>query len=358
MKELEKEYSIEVDRVDKPGWHDLLKGFEDATFYQTWSYGERFWGARQLSHAVLRHQGRAVAAAQLRVIRFPLLRAGAAYLNWGPLWRRKGEPANAAHLRNMLRALFNEYVLGRNCALRVLPKVFDIPENQGIRDIFEEERYAAGPDSLRTFVVDLRPTADEIRRNLHRSWKRSLTFAEEQDLQLFAATDPGHFSLVAALNKEMRDRKQFYGGDVRSALEANGDLPRELRLRVLLCSHNGETIAALGWSQMGTLCLPIVSGTGDKALPLKASFLLFWRMVLQAKESGAIYCDTAGVHEKRNPGSYFFKKGLAGKDARETAYLGRFDAYRSAAAFFLFKSAMAARETLVNGARLVKARLK
>jgi len=351
-------YSAEIDRIDKSRWHELLKEFDDATFYQTWSYGEKFWGTHNLSHVVLRHDGRVVALAQLRVLRFPFVRAGAAYLNWGPLWRRKGESENRAHFQNMLRALFNEYVLKRNYALRILPKVFETPENDAIRNIFLEERYAYSPDSLRTFVVDLRPSMEEIRQNLHRSWKRSLKFAEEQDLEVFEAKDPGHFALVAALNKEMRDRKQFYGGDVRDALEVNGDLPPELRLKILLCSHEGETIAALGWSLMGKLCLPIVSGTGDKALQYKASFLLFWRMVQQAKENGAAFCDTAGVHEKRNPGSYFFKKGLAGKDAQETAYLGGFDAYKSYPFFLLFKTAMAAREKIINGARTAKARLR
>ena len=358
MNDLDRDYSAEIDRIDKPRWHDLLREFDDATFYQTWSYGERFWGARSLSHAVLRHDGRAVALAQLRVLRFPFLRAGAAYLNWGPLWRRKGESENAAHFRNMLRALFNEYVLKRNYALRILPKVFEKPENDAIRDIFLEERYTYSPDLLRTFVVDLRPSMDEIRQNLHRSWKRSLKFAEEQGLEIFEAKEPEHFALVAALNKEMRDRKQFYGGDIRGALEVNGDLPPGLRLKILLCSHEGEPIAALGWSHIGKVCLPIVSGTGDKALQYKASFLLFWRMAQQAKENGAAFCDTAGVHEKRNPGSYFFKKGLAGKDAQEVAYLGQFDAYKSYPSFLLFKTAMAAREKLINVARIAKAKLR
>jgi lipid II:glycine glycyltransferase (peptidoglycan interpeptide bridge formation enzyme) len=109
---------------------------------------------------------------------------------------------------------------------------------------------------------------------------------------------------------------------------------------------------------MGKVCLPIVSGTGDKALQFKASFLLFWGMVQHAKESGAAFCDTAGVHEKRNPGSYFFKKGLAGKDAQEAAYLGQFDAYKSYPSFLLFKTAMAAREKIINGARNAKAWLR
>ena len=358
MTDLDKDYTAEIDRIDKPRWHDLLKEFDDATYYQTWSYGEKFWGNGHLSHVVLRHEGRAVALAQLRILRFSVLRTGAAYLNWGPIWRRSSEGENTAHLRNMLRALFNEYIHRRHYVLRILPKIPAAPDSEKIKGIFLDEGYRHGPDNLRTFVVDLRPPLEEIKQSLHRSWKRSLKFAEEQGLEVIEAEEPGQFALVAALNKEMRDRKQFYGGDIGGALEVNGDLPAELRLKVLLCSHQGEPVAALGWSQFGKLCLPILSGTGDKALPFKASFLLFWRMVQHAKEHGADFCDTAGVHEKRNPGSYFFKKGLAGKDAEEVAYLGQFDAYRSRLAFLVFKTVMSAREKIINAARTSKARMK
>ena len=357
MTDLGKGYTAEVDGIDKPSWHGLLREFDDATYYQTWSYGERFWGNGHLSHVILRREGRAVALAQLRVMRFPALRAGAAYLNWGPLWRWSAEAENTVHFRYMLRALFNEYVLRRNYVLRILPKIPAAPDNEKLKAIFLDEGYRYSPDSLRTFIVDLRPPLEEIRQNLHRSWKRSLKFSEEQGLEVVEAQEPGQFALVSALNKEMRDRKQFFGGDISGALEVNSDLPAELRLKVLLCSHQGEPVAALGWSQFGKLCLPILSGTGHKALPYKASFLLFWRMVQYAKEHGADSCDMAGVHEKRNPGSYFFKKGLAGKDAEEVAYIGQFDAYRSRSAFLLFRTAMSAREMIINAARTAKARL-
>ena len=87
------------------------------------------------------------------------------------------------------------------------------------------------------------------------------------------------------------------------------------------------------------------------ALQYKASFLLFWKMVLAAKENGFDYCDLAGVHEKRNPGGYFFKKGLAGKDAVETTYLGRFDASKSRLLFLLFGIYATIREKALHGAQ-------
>jgi hypothetical protein len=349
MHELDAGYSVEIDKIDKSRWHELLKEFDDATFYQTWSYGERFWGRDGMSHVVLAHEGRAVAIAQVRIFRSPIPGVGAAYLNWGPLWKRNGEGVDRDRLRNILRALRNEYVLGRKLNLRILPKIYLQPDSEDIKGLFLDEGFSHSPDHLRTFAVDLSPSIEVIRQNLHKSWKGSLKFAEKQALDVREVTDAGQFAVVAALGQEMRDRKKFSGGDNKAALEVDADLPRELRLKILLCSHQGEPVAALAWSNIGKVSFPILGGTGHRALQYKASFLLFWRMVESSKDNGLSFCDLAGVHEKRNPGGYFFKKGLAGKDAQEMTYVGQFDAYHSYASFFLFKTAVATKELLVNG---------
>jgi hypothetical protein len=358
MTSLESGYRVEVDRIDKSSWHQLLSQFDDATFYQTWSYGEKFWGAKNLSHVVLRHDGQVVSAAQLRILPFPFLKTGAAYLNWGPLWRISGEVGSDAHLRNMLRALRNEYVHGRNYALRILPKILAIPEHNPLRAIFAEEKYVLRPSRSKTFIVDLQPSLDELRQNLPRSWRNSLKFAEKQDLRIWEATKPGHYDLVTAINKQMKTRKSYIGSDSQELLAVDADLPGELRLKVLLCNYQEETIAALGWSNIGKVSFPLVGGTGDKALQYKASFLLWWEMIKFCHANGFAYCDTAGVHEKRNPGGYFFKKGLAGKDATEMSYFGQFDAYKSFLPYVLFKTAMALREKIYNGLRRAKASLR
>ena len=61
MDALESGYSVEIDRISRTDWHGLLLEFDDANFYQTWSYGEGARGPRGLSHLVLRQHGRAVA---------------------------------------------------------------------------------------------------------------------------------------------------------------------------------------------------------------------------------------------------------------------------------------------------------
>jgi lipid II:glycine glycyltransferase (peptidoglycan interpeptide bridge formation enzyme) len=207
---------------------------------------------------------------------------------------------------------------------------------------------------MRTFHVDLRPSIEDLRKNLHRSWRRSLAFAEKQGLILEEAKDQEHYDLILKIYSQMKSRKKFFGNMQLDMLEVHKDLPGELKLKIMLCKERDEVVSVLGWSNLGTVCYPLIGATGDRGLYAKASFLLWWEMVLDAKAHHAAYCDTATVHEKRNPGGHFFKQGLAGKDALESRYIGRFDAHRNFLTYGFLRTALGLREKVVNAARRIK----
>ena len=354
MGNLDLGYTAEVESISKSEWHALMSGFADASFYQTWSYGERIWGSGHLSHLVLRHMNRAVAMAQLKTLKFPGIPFGVAYLNWGPLWKPRGDQSNYSHLRNMARALRNEYVEKRHLVLRILPKILDNDENRSIPSLFLDEGYKQSPDPQKTYIVDLHPSIEQIRQNLHRSWKRSLNHAEKQGLTVEEVRDGEHLESIRALYSQMKSRKRFYGDMQMDVLKVHQDLPDDLKPKIVLSLHNGEGIAALGWSSLGQSCMPLIGVTGDKGLIAKASFLLWWEMIKDAKIKCADFCDTATVHEKRNPGGHFFKQGLAGKDALEAAYVGRFDAYERRVDLLFVRTVLAVREGAINKLRRLK----
>lgn len=54
MKTLDPGYDVEIDQVEKTEWSKLVQRFDDATIYQTWSYGLVRWGEKNLSHLVLK----------------------------------------------------------------------------------------------------------------------------------------------------------------------------------------------------------------------------------------------------------------------------------------------------------------
>ena len=70
------EYQSEVDKVSESDWCGLLDRFEDANIYQSWSFGSVHSGNKELSHLVLKRDGKVVAIAQLRIFRLEALASG------------------------------------------------------------------------------------------------------------------------------------------------------------------------------------------------------------------------------------------------------------------------------------------
>src|SRR5208337_756765 len=108
------DYIVLIDQISKIEWEQLLLEFDDATIYQTWSYGDVRWGQANLSHIVIKHKGEIIAAAQLRIVKIPLLKVGIAYLPWGPMWRRQGQHVNIDVFQKIISALKEEYAINKS----------------------------------------------------------------------------------------------------------------------------------------------------------------------------------------------------------------------------------------------------
>lgn len=340
MRTLDTGYTSEVDSVDKHQWYGSLLKFNDATFYQTWSFGAVRWGEKNFSHLILKKDDSIVSMAQLRIVKVKNLNVGAAYLNWGPVWRSIDQKSEIMHLKNMLRALYIEYVDLRGLMLRILPKIIPEPVKEAVLTVFTEEEYNYSPDPQQTVVVDLSPNMDNLRKNLPKGIRHSLNAAAKNDLEFYEIQDDKSFAIVLRIFNEMQQRKNFTAfGSPEEIIAVYKDLANTVKQKMILCKHDGEAVAIIGWQTIGQYGFPLVACTGNKALKLKAGTLLFWKMIEWYKENGYLCCDLAGVNPRRNPGGYFFKKSLAGRSYVETPhYIGQFDAYNNLGSFILMKS--------------------
>jgi len=327
---------IEVDQIGKGEWTEMLQNFADAAIYQTWSYGAVRWNETNLSHIVLRRGKEAVAAAQARIVRVPILHCGIAYVTWGPVWRRQSKEKRRDHIHQMITALREEYVVRRGLYLRVLPsEVDESTEAREIRSIFEAEGFRWTPSHYRTLLVDLAPSMPELRRNLSSRWRRQLNVAENKGLSIFEGTGSQLYEAFMTLYQEMLARKQFVPGmDVNEFKKIQQDLPAALKMKILVCAFEGEPVAALVGSLLGDTGIYLLGATGDKGLKLRGSYLLHWRMMEWLKEQGARWYDLNGFNPEKNPGTASFKEGVSGKDVR---HIGQFDACQNVASSIALK---------------------
>ena len=328
-------WTIDVDRVKAAEWSEMLDLFLDANLYQTWSYGAVRWGRKNLSHLVLRQNGEVVGIAQLRIVRPANMPFGMAYLRWGPLLHRRGRQPDAEVARNVARALHEEYVHKRKLFLRVLPNAFlgssrAVLFQAAFSGFTSEPRSSA--DTYRTFILDLAPPLEELRRKLDKKWRNQLTRSEKNGLKVVARNGTDEYQSFCPMYHQMQRRKPFESTvSVEEFGRIQEDLPESHRMRILICEQEGVPVAGLVASTMGDSAIYLLGATSDDGLNSKGSYLLHWTLIQWLKENGFQYYDLGGINPERNPGVYHFKSGLSGADASQISPLIACDSVLSSA---------------------------
>jgi len=329
MRALKSGYTAEVDAVGKSAWTRILDEFEDANIYQTWAFGSVMSGDRNISHVVLRRDGRVVAAAQARLARIPLVNAGVAYVRWGPMWQRIGQPSQVEVLAQILRALRNEYCGRRGLVLRVVPMLFE-EDSSEYSEILATEGFGLRTAQTKssTLLLDLSPTLDVLRQGMNPHWKRKLKQAEREGLEIVEGTSDELFGGFVDIYREMVARKHFVEtNDINKFRLMQGQLPEKLKMYVMLCRSGTRICAGLIYTGIGRTAVFLFGATSDEGLKSNGSFLLQSRAAARLKQVGIPVYDLNGINRTNNPGTYRFKADFAGVHGREVSFLGHFDSH-------------------------------
>jgi lipid II:glycine glycyltransferase (peptidoglycan interpeptide bridge formation enzyme) len=311
-------WQIDIDRTTPVEWLQMLDLFNDANIYQTWSYGQLSWGRENLSHVVLKRDGEVLGIAQLRIVRPTSLKFGMAYLRWGPLCERRGRPLDPEVVQGMARALQEEYVIKRRLFLRIIPNSFAGSSRaatmQSAFSAFDPEPLTH-ENAYRTFVLDLAPSLEELRKRFDPKWRNKLSGAERNHLRITAGNGLEEYETFCRIYRNMRDRKAFETTvDVEEFRRIQQDLAENHRMRILICEDKGIAVAGLVVSAMGDSAIYLLGATSDEGLHSKGAYLLQWTALQGLKENGIRWYDLGGIDPEGNPGVYAFKKGMSGSD--------------------------------------------
>ncbi len=318
---LDQACQVEVDRTTPSEWSEMLDQFVDANLYQTWAYGAVRWGAKSLSHLVVKRDGEVLGMAQLRIVRPTNFKFGMAYLRWGPVCHKRDRQLEAEAFNCMASALQEEYVYKRRLLLHVLPDAFaGSSRGELFQTAFSKFTHepAASIDSYRTFLLDLAPSADELRRNLDKKWRNQLARAEKNGLRVTDGNGIEQYRTFCRMYKQMQDRKAFESSvDIEEFGEIQERLPETHRMRILICEQEGIPVAGIVASAIGDSAIYLLGATSDDGLKAKGSYLLQWTLIQWLKQGGFRWYDLGGINPERNPGVYHFKNGLSGKDVSQ-----------------------------------------
>ncbi len=161
-----------------PNGLQMLDLFDDANIYQTWAYGAVRWGRKNLSHLVLKRNGEVVGDRASQNRSSDKVKFGMAYLRWGPLCHRRGSTARCRNHVRMTRRPAKGICLQttdfycRSCRTRLPDRRAELFQS-AFSAFTQEPRTSA--NTYRTFVLDLAPPLEELRRNLDKKWRNQLT---------------------------------------------------------------------------------------------------------------------------------------------------------------------------------------
>jgi hypothetical protein len=339
MHEIEASYDVEFGRHTSAAWHDIIVKFDDANLYQTWSYDITKVGQDNVDHLVLRKGKDVVAAAQIRIIKLPVIGNAIAYIRWGPLWNLKGEPRNINVFQQALRALKVEYADRRKLLLTILPCLF-WDEDQELLSLFFKEGFKeqAPKNRQRTLLLDLRPPLEGLRQNLLASWRNKLKQAENRQLEILEGDSELLFDAFIRLYYELVERKGFSEpNDIYEFKTMQSDLPSDLKMRVFLERSQNEFGSGAICSALGRNAVYLFGATNKRGLTNNGSYLIQWKILHWLKSVGCRWYDLNGINPVTNPGTYSYKKGLAGKNGRDTTFLGTFECYGTFKGFLVSK---------------------
>ena len=276
--------------ISESEWAGTLDEFTDANFYQTWAFGGVSWGDDQLDHCVLERAGTPMAIAQVRIVRAPVLRAGVAYVRWGPVCRLRGEDWNVDHFGQLLSTMVSEYSKKRGYILRVIPNIFEedahaeaaknVLHNRG----FQPEK-AVSP--YRTIRVDLSADTAAIRKHLNGKWRNQLNAAERNELSVTEGTGDDLYAQFLDLYNEMMARKQFDTSvDVEAFRRMQQRLPERQKMITMISEKDGVPQTALVGTSVGETGIYLLGATSNDGMKSKGSYLLQWRMMNRLKAQG------------------------------------------------------------------------
>ena len=170
----------------------------------------------------------------------------------------------------------------------------------------------------RTFVLDLEPSIEELRKNLDKKWRNMLTRSEKNGLNIVAGNGTDEYRTFCRMYDQMWKRKKFDTTvDVEEFGRLQEDLPETHRMQILICKQDGVPVAGLVASAMGDSAIYLLGATSDAGLNAKGAYLLQWTLIQWLKENGIRWYDLGGIDPEGNPGVYSFKRGLSGTDVSQ-----------------------------------------
>lgn len=306
--------SLEACFIQPQDWDALAIQFRDIIHEQTECFNALRWEPHQLERIAFYRQGKLVSAAVVLKMKFPLVGGGIAVVKWGPLWRHKDQDDNPKILLQTVERLQDIYAHQRGYFLTFFPRA-DPEISAQEEEIFSLCGFQKGEAlaSPERYFVNTHISHEQARASLSQKWRYNLKKAEKNNLTCrFAAGEEG-FTTFMQLYHSMLERKAFHD---TSAIDTLKDLMEakepHLRPKILIVEQDGEAIAGGVVDASGERAVYLYGATNEKALPLKAGYVMHWAILSYLIDHPTCrWYDLGGADKDCD--LHQFKRGFVGK---------------------------------------------
>lgn len=276
-------------------------------------------GATQQYYTVMRGNA-AVAIANVRTKRLPILGGGIAMIAQGPTILDEAN-RNPECFAQIIYALSLELAAKKSLLLRfnlpverdrivhdaIWPSIQNLDGKHIHFSLLEDSAYE-------TFIVDIRPEEADLRAKLAGKWRTDLRRGEKSEVEIVASQNPEDFKKFQPLLTQLAEDKGFstpQDADFFAAVAHMAQSPEHLN--ILLAYHEGQVIGGHIGAYSGNMAVYLLGATNAIGRQLRASYLLQWAAIKQARHMGLAFYDLGGVNERENPDVFRFKKRMGGE---------------------------------------------
>ncbi len=225
----------------------------------------------------------------------------AVILDRGPLWfdgfgRR-------AHIDAFFTAFDKEFPKRLGRKRRIIPETKD---KLGADYIWQEG------SSYETIWIDLNDAADNLRANLDKKWRNSLSKAERSNLTIEWDMKGAHIDWILMHHMVHRAEKNYSGTSgkvLRAMAKTFGNRGNMMIGRAL---HDGSAVAGILLFCHGNAATYQIGWNGELGREKNAHHMLLWNAILELQKRGYKAFDLGGMNEKDAKYVRKFKKGLGG----------------------------------------------
>lgn len=311
--------------TDKKEWNDFMLA-EGASFLQSWEWGEMQEAqGRTVVKIVVKEGEEIMLAAQ--IIRHSLpFGFSYPYVPFGPMIVKKFL-GNETMMREAIRIFSDEakkifgglflfcepdWVTGSNEECILLPLLREAGCRISQKHI----------QPKRTLIIDLRKSEDELLRQMEKSTRYNIGYAERAGItiqELSPAQETAkllfHFLQIRAEAKEFFVHPLKHYEVLAKVFGANTEDGGHIRF--FGAYYKGECVSMNAIIFFGKTATNLLSGVNREHRNLKAANLLRWHAIQEAKKAGCEVFDQWGVSEKFS-GVSAFKRGFGGKEIQRT----------------------------------------